>query len=189
MTKKEPNGRVKDLRGERYGMLTVIAFEGVNKEPPKCAIWSCKCDCGNLRSVLSQNLLRGYTWSCGCTNKIGGMLAPGQGARNSLYSQYKHGAIRRGLSFDIDRDLFCDLTRQNCFYCGKEPHMVKRFTTSNGDCIYNGLDRLDNNVGYKNSNVVPCCKNCNRSKSNLSGEEFLSWVYSVAKNQGWIKDE
>lgn len=57
-------GNVIDLTGQRFGMLTVIERVGNNKRG--LALWKCKCDCGNESIVLSRNLLRGSTKSCGC---------------------------------------------------------------------------------------------------------------------------
>ena len=51
----------------------------------------------------------------------------------------------------------------------------------NGDFIYNGIDRLDNNEGYLPSNVVTCCKICNRAKHSLTVVEFLEWVRDISK--------
>jgi len=32
-------------------------------------LWKCKCDCGNIRIIRSECLLRGRTKSCGCLRK------------------------------------------------------------------------------------------------------------------------
>ena len=41
---------------------------------------------------------------------------------------------------------------------------------------YNGLDRVDNSRGYEPSNVVPCCRRCNRAKDDMSSQEFMKWL-------------
>lgn len=54
---------VNDLTGQRFGRLTVIErAENQNQR----AMWKCKCDCGNETEVISANLVRGNTKSCGC---------------------------------------------------------------------------------------------------------------------------
>ena len=56
-----------DLIGQRFGMLTVIAEAEPSKQgKPQ---WKCRCDCGNERTVLGQNLRRGHTISCGCSKQ------------------------------------------------------------------------------------------------------------------------
>ena len=55
--------------GNRYGKLTVIERDyNSDNEHIK---WICKCDCGNITSVLSSNLRRGNVKSCGCLKSIG----------------------------------------------------------------------------------------------------------------------
>ena len=53
-----------DLKGKRFGILTVLSFEGSNKQGN--SMWLCVCDCGNLIIANSQNLKTGHTKSCGC---------------------------------------------------------------------------------------------------------------------------
>ncbi len=52
-----------DLTGKRFGLLTVERFgESVNSN----ARWHCRCDCGGSCEVLTWNLKKGHTKSCGC---------------------------------------------------------------------------------------------------------------------------
>lgn len=62
-------GKVIDLTGQRFGMLTVIERapkpEGSHSTS---AFWRCRCDCGNEK-IISGNVLRaGKSKSCGCLN-------------------------------------------------------------------------------------------------------------------------
>ncbi len=57
-----------NIKNKRFGRLIVL--EKLPERTKSRSIrWLCKCDCGNIRSVFSSNLLRGYTRSCGCLNK------------------------------------------------------------------------------------------------------------------------
>lgn len=58
---------MKDLTGHRFGRLTAIKPQGKNKF--NNYLWLCRCDCGNEITVLSGNLLKGNTKSCGCIQK------------------------------------------------------------------------------------------------------------------------
>ena len=53
--------------GDRFGRLTVIDFVGHNKSKNGTSrlLVKCKCDCGNIVIIRSNNLHRG-TKSCGC---------------------------------------------------------------------------------------------------------------------------
>lgn len=57
--------------GERYGRLTVIA-EAVRYVSPRGQIHGqviCKCDCGQIATVRTNNLRSGTTTSCGCAKR------------------------------------------------------------------------------------------------------------------------
>ncbi|BDR66982.1 AP2 domain-containing protein [Clostridium tetani] len=57
-------GKVVDRIGERFGRLIVLARAENDKHGH--AQWLCKCDCGNEKVVVSNNLISGNTRSCGC---------------------------------------------------------------------------------------------------------------------------
>ena len=52
-----------DLTGKVFDQLTVIEPCGRLRGG---ILWRCKCACGNFREVISANLVRGVTKSCGC---------------------------------------------------------------------------------------------------------------------------
>lgn len=54
------------LVGQRFGHLIVIKDTG--KRLHRSIIWACKCDCGNIHEVSSNNLHGGQTNSCGKQN-------------------------------------------------------------------------------------------------------------------------
>lgn len=55
-----------DLTGKRFGRLIVTGFAGLKR---KAATWFCSCDCGGISTVISNNLRRGITRSCGCLKR------------------------------------------------------------------------------------------------------------------------
>lgn len=57
------SGRVVDIAGKRYGMLTVVDRCANIGHNPR---WFCKCDCGGSVKVLAYHLKSGRTKSCGC---------------------------------------------------------------------------------------------------------------------------
>ncbi len=54
--------RLIDLTGKKFGRMKVLSRDTTRKG----VFWNCVCDCGNSRSVVSQNLRDGITKSCGC---------------------------------------------------------------------------------------------------------------------------
>lgn len=58
-----PVGRAKNIIGERFGRLVVVArTENTNND----VWWLCKCDCGNMKIARTTSLRSGDVVSCGC---------------------------------------------------------------------------------------------------------------------------
>ena len=41
---------------------------------------------------------------------------------------------------------------------------------------FNGIDRIDSNIGYTVNNCVPCCTICNHMKNDLTTDEFYNHI-------------
>lgn len=54
--------------GDKFGRLTVVrkVESYVSPSGNKTGRWECLCDCGSTSSVLTSNLSRGISTSCGC---------------------------------------------------------------------------------------------------------------------------
>lgn len=61
---------LKDLSGQTFGRLQVLAFSGVLRLPTyQRSMWRCRCACGNERDFSVAQLTTGKTRSCGCLNR------------------------------------------------------------------------------------------------------------------------
>ena len=60
-------GKAKDLTGLKFNKLTVIEFAYKKKYK---IFWKCKCECGNITYVNSENLKNSHIKSCGCSRKL-----------------------------------------------------------------------------------------------------------------------
>lgn len=175
-----------DLMGKKFGRLTVI--EKIDKPrnsktKNRGTYWLCNCSCDNKTIIVSGASLRsGNTQSCGCLQKESGFKEYQIATFNRLYKSYLIKAEQRNLVFEISKDYFYTMTKQNCFYCGKEPHQVIKSKSNNGDYIYNGIDRLYSDKGYTKGNCVPCCGQCNVAKMAIPHDEFLIWIDRVYKH-------
>lgn len=65
----ERNKNKIDLIGQKFGKLTVIADSG--KRHNGSMIWTCQCECGNIKDVRADALKAGTTISCGCLRSKG----------------------------------------------------------------------------------------------------------------------
>lgn len=53
------------LLGQRFGHLTVIAFDHCEEDKDYRMYWLCKCDCGNEKVIDGHALRKGDTTTCG----------------------------------------------------------------------------------------------------------------------------
>lgn len=163
----------RDLTGRKFGAWRVLGRASTTTRDASRR-FVVECACGTKKEIRASELLAGKTQSCGCV-----LALPGDEAgRNALFGTYKNAAKRRGLSFALNKDWFGEITGQYCFYCGCAPAQVIR-TGTNRTYVYNGVDRIDNNLGYVLGNMVACCKTCNYAKNTLDAAEFLAWVSRI----------
>lgn len=62
--RRKPSPACIDLTGQIFGMLTVLHKDHTSEDGK--AKWVCRCECGQLITVLSESLRNGSTKSCGC---------------------------------------------------------------------------------------------------------------------------
>lgn len=171
--------------GDKLGRITVIEVIS-----PKFIL--VKCDCGNEKIIQKYNFYRAKhpTRSCGClfidqlksrNNSKKGVATKeyGHAAITVIYKRYREGAKSRNLQFDITRESFSDLILLPCYYCGQEKSLITK--TETYDYQHNGVDRLDNTIGYVDGNMVPCCSKCNRAKYKHSAKEYIDMCIRVAE--------
>ena len=158
--------KLNDLTGMRFGMLIVIdrAEDHISKSGVNRVQWNCICDCGNKVVVLSSNLVRGNSTSCGCrrierikevNTKHGGCLNY-KGER--LYGVWK-GMIRRCSEHDNPRYYnyagrgikVCDEWENN--YSTFKDWALKNGYDENAPRGEYTIDRIDVNGDY-------CPENC-----------------------------
>lgn len=180
-----------DITGERYGRLVAIEYAGYLRSgsQPKRA-FRFRCDCGAIVVRTLMDVRRLDTMSCGCLKRDKSVVRPsanrltsGESSFRALFYGYRRRAAAMRIEFSLTVESFRELTSAPCVYCNAKPSQQKRATgESFGIYIYNGIDRLDSDVGYLPGNVAPCCKACNRAKGTMSRVEFLDLVRRV---YGW----
>lgn len=168
--------KIKDLTGKKFGRLTAISPHG--RSVSGKTLWKCECECGNTSIVSSSNLQSNGTKSCGCLRGTRGDAS----AFNRVFSRYKASAKFKGHEFALTESEFKSITKTVCHYCGVPPSSVNKHTGGSGTYVYNGIDRVDNSIGYVVDNCVPCCGDCNYAKRNLSYHDFLSLISRISKN-------
>ena len=170
----------KDYAGLRSGRLVAVRSTGVKRGTNY--IWECLCDCGVVKFIPAAYLARSTkpVLSCGCYAaerlRETHSLPPGEAHINHVYSDYKRTAERRGYQFNLSREEFKALLSLDCHYCGAIPVVQYTKTETITPALINGIDRINNTLGYDLSNCITCCKTCNRAKGVLSQEDYLAWI-------------
>jgi hypothetical protein len=72
-----------DLTGMTFGRLTVIRFDSITGHGN--SNWECMCECGTVKVIMGNNLVRGHIRSCGCLSRA-----------MTVTRNTKHGESRRG---------------------------------------------------------------------------------------------
>ena len=88
------------------------------------------------------------------------------------YLRYLERAKEKDSSFGLDFDMFLEVIKMPCVYCGFNDGIV-------------GIDRIDSSKGYEEDNIVPCCKVCNYMKLDHSIEDWFSAMREVLEYQGY----
>lgn len=185
-----------DLQGRKYGEWTVISFVSTKS---RNVIWSCRCSCGVVRDVSLRNLRSGASRSCGhvfystiaelfperSKMRIRGRKRT---AKLDVLYDYFNGARQRSLLWALNEAEFDNLTSSDCHYCGAEPNN-ERVSKRGDSFIYNGIDRLNNTLGYTLENSVPCCRWCNRAKNISSVDEFVAHCAKVALHRDVVEEK
>jgi hypothetical protein len=170
--------------GLKYGKLLVLEASE-RRDSSGGIFYLCQCDCGTVKDVSKNKLKRGHTRSCGCLNtfnrekKQRRLLLPGEALFNKILYSYKSSAIKRKIDWQISNDIAIALLKGSCFYCGSPPCRLKDYKRLNGKVLFNGIDRVNNNIGYIEENLVSCCSKCNFAKHTMSLEEFKNHVTKI----------
>ena len=181
-TKYKPGDRINDKFTLIRNYCRPTTVKGKN-----LWLWECKCDCGNIFHCRENQLTNRY--GChSCTNKKTSTETAlrkkngvqHSGLKNRLYKDYKSGACKRGLDFELSFEDFVALMEQNCVYCGAKPELhdyeLQYMQKTIAPWKHNGIDRVNTKEGYVEGNVVPCCSKCNYAKHDMEKEEFKEWL-------------
>lgn len=82
---------------------------------------------------------------------------------------YRKNAKARGIVWLLTVEQVEAVVHCECAYCGALPSPR------------NGIDRIDNSLGYTPDNVTACCLTCNRAKADMNMAQFISWIDRLSK--------
>lgn len=160
--------RKDDLIGKRFGKLVVLNYSHSDKN--RCALYNCKCDCGNTRPVRARSLRIGMAVTCGCKKSY-------KEITGTIFGRMISNCKRR------TRTLSCSITiidlydlwikqDRKCAISGLPLEIAKNSTAS--------IDRIDPSKGYIEGNVQWVHRTINRMKWDMNQQDFVKWCKMVA---------
>ncbi len=163
--------------GDKYNKLTIIEDLGYHTTTGgnKLRIMKCKCECGNIKNVLLNELRTGKTKSCGCYNleKAGEHLSTHNLSGTRLYSIWKDMKKR---CFNKNTTNYDDYGGRGITVCEEWASDYKQFhdwSINNGYNDKLSIDRIDVNGNYEPNNcrwVTSKVQNSNTRKQ----KEFIA---------------
>lgn len=128
-----------DLTNKRFGKWTVLyRFNNPNRHD-KRTLWTCQCECGNIKNIDGYTLRTGQSSSCGCS-KDGH-------SKTRLYSIWIGIKDRTTCK---ERPRAKDYIGRGITMCEewKDWEVFKNWALNNGYSENLSIDRIDNNKGY-----------------------------------------
>jgi hypothetical protein len=166
-----------------------IGFNGIDKKYPQDgyvldnSVSCCKM-CNYSKGTLSDDVfIKRAEHILTYQAIVNGRLFPETFANHisGSYKVYRTGAIERNLEFVMSEEEYNDIVAQPCYLCGKQ----------NTETHRNGVDRVDNKVGYISDNIKPCCGECNYMKKNFDLDALLDkykLIYEKHKNRNDVEE-
>ena len=144
-----------DLRGQKFGKLTVLRENGRDKHNK--VLWLCRCECGNEVTVRGDSLRNENTTSCGCyrrervveTSTTHGM------SKTHLYYVWAAMLQRVGVYKGVDEETKHNYQDRGITVCDEWLvfENFRDWALSHGYKEDLQIDRIDNDKGY-------CPENC-----------------------------
>lgn len=127
---------------------------------------ACCSMCNFIKGSLHHDIfLRRVEHSMTFLEVIPGNLYPQcfPNIKNVTYNSYLNSAKKRSLEFQLTYEEFGKIINQDCYICGKKNDTFHK----------NGIDRINNKIGYTPCNSKACCRECNFMKSTLTYDNFI----------------
>lgn len=176
-------GQVKDLTGQTFGRLTVLARAENHGGRVK---WCCKCECGNQKAVKAANLLAGCTNSCGCLAIEAKRARALDNMSKSPEKQAWYKMLRR--CHDSEHYGYSNYGARGIVVCPRWRDSFLAFYEDMGPrpSAKYSIDRIDNDKGYEPTNcrwATQAQQNGNQRRSRIM--EFQGRMQCIAH---WAKE-
>lgn len=167
--------RIKDLVGQKFGLLTVVDKTDKRNVHNGCVIWKCVCDCGEEREYSTTRLTNPKTKSCGCylDNKIAACKAKA-GKNHHWYNHELSDEDRtnRPGRYGFSKTVF-ERDDYTCQKCNKRGGELNAHHLNGYHWFVEGRDDIDNGVTL--------CEDCHNEFHEIYGqknntiEQYIEW--------------
>jgi 5-methylcytosine-specific restriction endonuclease McrA len=164
--------------------------KSVKKDKKTSTLLHVQCVCGTEKWLPYSAVMNGNTRTCGKAPCF-----PFEDKKSvvtshkGLYRSYVYHAKERNIDFNLSLNELIKISSNNCVYCNKQPSQLYQILDAKTKKVrsgvpfyYNGIDRVDNSIGYNKENCVACCKQCNRCKGKMTLVEFKTWIKAIHDN-------
>jgi hypothetical protein len=176
--------------GQQIGNFTISSYL------PNESFYVLQCKCGNTSKGSTDHVTRkianllseGYTACSTCSFEYQKKLKEQRIKSDTYYTykdvyrEYVNKSKSRDIYFELSLEEASQMFSQNCYYCA-EPPKNKRTRVNGNTIVYQGIDRVDNSIGYTKENCVPCCKYCNSFKMERGQEDFFKHINKIYFNK------
>lgn len=172
-----------DLTNQRFGKYVVVRKLDIPGNI-KGAIWQVRCDCGNVRELLSNLLRSGQAQSCGNCGEHYAWRGVGE-MSGSYFTTLMRGAKKRNIPFCVSKEYLWNLYIQQdrkCALSGLDIFFVRDRSSQRSCAQTASLDRIDSSKGYEEGNVQWTHKTINIMKWHTDQNQFIELCKLVANH-------
>lgn len=165
-------------KGDKFGTLTFTGeFENVDRR------WHglFDCDCGRIKSIRVDRVVKGETLSCGCSGTSGHYMEKRKKYAEDypfyvIWMRIKKSALKKGKEFTITLyDIKDCWIKQNgqCRFSKIKLELPKQHKDLDKPLIIS-IDRIDSSIGYVPGNIQIVHKLVNIMKQCQTDEQFIN---------------
>lgn len=156
-----------NLLEKKIGKWEILERVGTNKH--RRPIWKCRCLCGTIKNVSSNNLLSGLSKSCGKCNEY-------EGIKGRKFSQLLGTAKARNIDVLVTKKDLWDKFEKQEHKCALSGMILILSDDKNNTA---SLDRIDSSKCYSVDNIQWVHKDINIMKNHFTEKYFIDMCSKI----------